>query len=599
MAALVARRKPVFVVAAFVFVVLFYLHRPASPYSLRPGASIFSASPSREINWANVSHQHPVQSMLSLPSPAAEIPPIQNDFLAAEDPAARDVRLKRQAAVKENFLHAWNGYRSKAWLHDELLPISGRSRDPFGGWAATLVDSLDTLWIMNLTAEFDESVRAISSIDFSSCSLEEINVFETTIRYLGGFLAAYDLSDGQYPALLEKATEMGHMLYKAFDTPNRMPITRWNFRAAEIGMPQEAAETVLSAEIGSLTLEFTRLSQLTGDPRWFDAVQRVMDVFEAQQMKSKLPGMWPTVVNARTMDFTAFNGFTIGGMADSLYEYFPKQHMLLGGATRQYRKLFALSSLPMKRHMFYRPMVPGNKDILLAGDVQTDGHVPPQTVYLEPKNQHLTCFAGGMFAIAGKIFASAEDVEVGRKLTEGCLWAYEASPHGIMPEVMYTLPCPQSGPFSADGCEWQEDAWFEAVATAHADPAAAADPASSADADALIQQKHLRKGVAKVADPRYLLRPEAVESVFVLYRATADPRLPDRAWRMFENIVKTTRTRTAHASLDDCVTGRPPQADRMESFWLAETLKYFYLVFSEPDLWEEPHEWQEQHEWEE
>jgi mannosyl-oligosaccharide alpha-1,2-mannosidase len=183
---------------------------------------------------------------------------------------------------------------------------------------------LDTLWIMGLHSEFEEAVNALEAIDFSTCSLGTLNVFETTIRYLGGFLSAYDISGGKYPILLRKAGEMGDMLYHAFDTPNRMPITRWDFKAAARGADQEAGENTLVAEIGSLTLEFTRLSQLTGDPRYFDAVQRIMDVFKDQQSKTNLPGMWSVVVNAKTNDFTGGTGFTIGGMADSLYEYLPK-----------------------------------------------------------------------------------------------------------------------------------------------------------------------------------------------------------------------------------------------------------------------------------
>lgn len=177
---------------------------------------------------------------------------------------------------------------------------------------------------MDLKDEFEEAVRAIDAIDFTTCSLGELNVFETTIRYLGGLLAAYDLSNGQYPTLLQKAWELGHMLYVAFDTPNRMPVLRWNSKDAAGGKVQEASDNALSAEIGSLTLEFTRLAQITGDARFFDAVQRIMDIFEAQQNSTKLPGMWPIVVNAKTLDFTAWNLFTIGGMADSLYEYLPK-----------------------------------------------------------------------------------------------------------------------------------------------------------------------------------------------------------------------------------------------------------------------------------
>lgn len=110
------------------------------------------------------------------------------------------------------------------------MPISGKPSDPFGGWGATLVDTLDTLWIMGMEKEFAEAVAALDKIDFSKAAVKEVNVFETTIRYLGGFLAAYDLSEGQYPLLLQKAEEVAEMLYKVFDTPNRMPITRWDWQ---------------------------------------------------------------------------------------------------------------------------------------------------------------------------------------------------------------------------------------------------------------------------------------------------------------------------------------------------------------------------------
>jgi len=82
----------------------------------------------------------------------------------------------------------------------------------------------------------------------------------------------------------------------------------------------------------------------------------------------------------------------------------------------------------------------------------------------------------------------------------------------------------------------------------------------------------------------YETRPEAIESVFILYRLTGDESLRDRAWNMFNTIVQATRTDVAHAALDDCTVDDPPKADRMESFWMAETLKYFYLIFSEPHV---------------
>lgn len=101
------------------------------------------------------------------------------------------------------------------------------------------------------------------------------------------------------------------------------PGTKTVFRAVQ-RKSQEAGAWVLVAEIGSLSLEFTRLSQLSGDPKYFDAIQRITDQFVLQQNRTKLPGMWPMTVNAKDMDFAADNTFSLGAMSDSLYEYLPK-----------------------------------------------------------------------------------------------------------------------------------------------------------------------------------------------------------------------------------------------------------------------------------
>jgi mannosyl-oligosaccharide alpha-1,2-mannosidase len=198
-----------------------------------PRISLFDVNNLPPFKWRDLSQQNPVDlaDMFQLPNgPAAEIPQIQHAFEASlESETHKEERQRRLAAVKVAFKHSWSGYRNNAWLHDEVRPMSGHAADPFGGWAATLVDTLDTLWIMGLQAEFEEAVNTLDSIDFSTSSVREINVFETTIRYLGGFLSAYDLSDGQYPMLLQKAEEVAELLYRAFDTPNRMPITRWNW----------------------------------------------------------------------------------------------------------------------------------------------------------------------------------------------------------------------------------------------------------------------------------------------------------------------------------------------------------------------------------
>jgi mannosyl-oligosaccharide alpha-1,2-mannosidase len=212
---------------------------PASPTTIRTenddGISqeqhdIFTSTPT-VIHWSRFPEHFPVpsESVIQLPSgnPKA-IPKIQHRF-PDESYWSRTERERKQAAIKQTFKKAWTGYKEHAWLHDELSPISGGNRDPFCGWAATLVDSLDTLWIMGFEDDFKEALEALKEIDFTTSGRADIPVFETTIRYLGGLLGAYDVSGAKYKILLEKAVELGNVLMGAFDTPNRMPITyyRW------------------------------------------------------------------------------------------------------------------------------------------------------------------------------------------------------------------------------------------------------------------------------------------------------------------------------------------------------------------------------------
>ena len=74
-------------------------------------------------------------------------------------------------------------------------------------------------------------------------------------------------------------------------------------RAAE-GFPRDPGESKGIADVGSLSLEFTRLSQLSGDPKYFDAIQGITDQLVLHQNDTKLPGMWPIKFDPRKLDFT-------------------------------------------------------------------------------------------------------------------------------------------------------------------------------------------------------------------------------------------------------------------------------------------------------
>jgi mannosyl-oligosaccharide alpha-1,2-mannosidase len=569
--------------ACFLFM-LTYFHKPIIanariPYgpARRPSTTQKSNKGVLELSdpdfrWDKVPTRYPVESLTPLPTgKPVQLPKVQHTFPAETSQQAAK-RKKRQKAVKDTFERCWKAYKKHAWMKDELAPLSGGYRDGFGGWAANLVDNLDTLWMMGLKSEFEDAVKAAITLDIRKVTTEQINVFETTIRHLGGFLAAYDLSGDE--RLLEKAKEFGAMLIKAFDTPNHMPVTRWSPQAA-LEENQIASQATLLAEIGSLTMEFTRLSQLTGDCKWYDAVNRIVRLLDKQQFKTFLPGMWPVTANAQAADFTRDSLFTLSAMSDSVYEYFPKMHALLGGVDPVYKKLYEGSMATAIEYNLWRPMTPEHADILVSGQIRKEGATG--VAKLDPQGQHLVCFAGGMFALGGKLFNIPAHVEIGKKITDGCIYTYKAMPLGIMPEIFRMVPCD-----SRLECEWDEKKWKEVVKSID----------STADtAEALIEKKRLPKGFTQLYDKRYILRPEAIESVFLLHRMTGEEYLLEAAWDMFTAIANFTRTDLANAALKDIsytaeeiAAGELIQADSMESFWMAETLKYFYLIFSEPDV---------------
>ena len=157
--------------------------------------------------------------------------------------------------------------------------------------------------------------------------------------------------------------------------------------------------------------------------------------------------------------YTSSEDFGIGGLADSTYEYLPKEYMLLGGLEEKYRAMYEMAAESIIKNLLFRPMIPEEKrQILHAGLAQVVEKKDPtdDKVNLRPEGTHLTCFAGAMFAIGAKIFDRKEDMNIAWKLTDGCVWAYEATTTGIMPESYLAIPCPD-----VERCPWNETLWYE------------------------------------------------------------------------------------------------------------------------------------------
>lgn len=205
------------------------------------------------------------------------------------------------------------------------------------------------------------------------------------------------------------------------------------------------------SELGSLSLEFIRLSQLTGDKKYEEAIERISGCIHGQQMSTMIPGLLPTTVNARECDFSQGMEFTLGATVDSAYEYMPKTYQLLAGRTSMHREMYARALDPIKQHLLFRPMTPFNSDVILAGAVKVTKRTQIESI---SQTQHLSCFVGGMVALASRLFSQPNELDVARRLVNGCVWASNVTQTYIMPESFYTIPCTDP-----TNCSWDEQAW--------------------------------------------------------------------------------------------------------------------------------------------
>lgn len=225
--------------------------------------------------------------------------------------------------------------------------------------------------------------------------------------------------------------------------------------------------------------------------------------------------------------------------------------------------------------------------------------------------------------MGAKVFDRPADLRLAAKLTDGCVWAYDYTPSGVAPETFHLRECKEKQ------CKWQDvvdeveagnrhrEAFVEAQKAAQelaaperaeetaidrtpqSPPEKRSDGGATLEAAALGMQnfEQSQKQKARIqapayvkeeasamllVDDRYILRPEAIESVWYMYRITGDKQWQEKGWRMWQATEKLTRTKYAHSAVSAIMTTDPPEfVDSLESFWFAETLKYYYLLFSD------------------
>ncbi|XP_062874122.1 mannosidase, alpha, class 1B, member 1b [Trichomycterus rosablanca] len=429
----------------------------------------------------------------------------------------------RQEAVRKAFQHAWKGYKDFAWGHDELKPIS-KSYSEWFGLGLTLIDALDTMWIMGLKKEFMEARQWVAE-NLSFNKNVEVNLFESTIRILGGLLSTYHLTGDEL--FLEKAKDIGSRLMPAFKTPSKIPYSDVNIGTGTAHPPQWTTDSTV-AEVTSIQLEFRELSRLTGDPKYQDAVMEVMK--KVHNLDGKHDGLVPMFINTNNGKFTHLGMYTLGARADSYYEYLLKQWIQGGRKETELLEDYLQAVDGVQKNLVKKSAPLG---LTFVGELSYRR--------FSPKMDHLVCFLPGTLALGAHNGLSAEHMELAKQLMETCYQMYAQMETGLSPEIAH---------FNMD------------AAGTH---------------DVIV----------KPADRHNLLRPETVESLFYLYRFTKDKKYQRWGWEILQNFNKYTRVESGgYTSINNVQDpASPSPRDKMESFFLGETLKYFYLLFSnDPDL---------------
>jgi hypothetical protein len=373
---------------------------------------------------------------------------------------------------------------------------------------------------MGMKTEYEEAVQWVAkSLTFAHT--RSVSVFETTIRELGGLLSAYDLS--KHPVLLEKATDLGRRLIRAFDSGIGIPRSQVDLQSGASSSGWSGGSAILS-ELGTLQVEFRYLSQATGDPSFEKTSMKPLQLMNKRNPKH---GLFPIKVSLANGDFTD-RTVTFGALGDSFYEYLLKV-WLQGGRKETWLREMYDKAIEGVISVLLKASSPSGLAFLSDWDGRNN-HL---------KMDHLVCFMPGLMTLGAytdprglESDRAQRDLAVAKALMFTCREMYHRTATGIAPEFVT----------------------FDARSDMS----------------------------TRTSAPFYILRPETAESLFIMNQLTGDPIYRDWAWEIWTAIDKHCRRGSGFGSLQDVNNPHSRVDNRMESFFLAETMKYLYLA-QDPD----------------
>ncbi|THV01974.1 seven-hairpin glycosidase [Dendrothele bispora CBS 962.96] len=440
--------------------------------------------------------------------------------------------------VKNIFTTSYNAYKDHAFGHDDYTPISKSFTDSRNGWGASIIDAMSTMWVMDLTDDLNEAIDFASKIDFSKSNTQDnVSVFESTIRYIGGLLSTYELTGKKNQALVDKAKQLADKLSQAWVGNSDIPYGHIDFTT---NSPARDSSNI--AEAGTLTMEWWALSKYTNDQKYTQLAEKSarQPVIDISCMLTGLPGQGidPSTGNP-------VGGYvTWGGGSDSYFEYLIKYPRLTNTDDDFWTDMWSTA------------VDSSIKTLLSVSDVGNHLYLADydSSRRIRHVGSHLACFYGGNWIMGGKLTNNETIVNYGLELVEGCWNTYSSTATGIGPE---SFAWKSSGP---DG-----------------------DYTGGSTPSAAQEAFYAQHGFYPTSS-FYILRPEVLESNFYAWRATGDTKYLDRAAQAISSFEKYLKVDEGFAGLTnvDDNSANATKVDDMESFWFAEVLKYLYLTFDDP-----------------
>ncbi|CAI4223003.1 unnamed protein product [Auanema sp. JU1783] len=482
-----------------------------------------------------INEQHPVKHSLPLDNRIEDFDVeradeklrkevVKPDF---SDEVDQNDNAYRQKFVKDMMLHAWNGYKNYSWGANEVRPIakSANSQAIFGGkdMPATIVDAADTLWIMGLKKEYQDARDYIKEHMDMAKATGTLSVFETTIRFLGGLLSLYALTKEEF--YIDKARGVGEALLPAFNTPTGIPKSNIDMstKYASNYAWANGGSSIL-AEYGSLHLEFVYLSKITKQPIFEKKVKKIRNYLDKLD---KVNGLYPNYINPETGKWSLPYHISLGALGDSYYEYLIKSWIQSGKKDNQAKKMYWDTSDAVQKHMVFRS---AKSNLTYVAELRSGQP--------DHKMGHLACFCVGMFALQAVNEPTQQlkekTMSLAEELGKTCHESYIRSQTGIGPEMFYFSPM---------------------------------DEATS-----------LRN------ENGYILRPEVLEGFFYLWRLTGKEKYRDWVWTAIQAMEKYCKKEGGYAGLRNVYNPSQGSDDVQQSFFLAETLKYAYLTFTDTSV---------------